>query len=204
MGTEKDWIRKRRIVASRLFVVGLLCLIMISGSQWQDKHMWDTLLFLTGLMMVGAATVGRVWCSIYISGYKSDSLITTGPYSVCRNPLYFFSLVGAVGVGLASETLTIAALVFLGFAAYYPFVIRAEQTHLAAIYGESYGDYCRKTPTFFPRFRLFNEPREYMVKSAVFRKRLIDSLGFVWLVAFLEMVEALHETGLLPQILKLY
>jgi protein-S-isoprenylcysteine O-methyltransferase Ste14 len=204
MKSGRSLIRKRRVFASRLFVVGLLCLIMISGSQWQHKGIWGTLLFLTGLVMVGAATVGRLWCSIYISGYKNDFLITTGPYSLCRNPLYFFSLLGAVGVGLATETFTLAALVVLGFAAYYPFVIRAEQGHLAAIHGETYGDYCRKTPMFFPRLTLFSEPGEYTVKSAVLRKRLIDSLGFIWIVVLLELIEAFHDVGVLPQILRLY
>jgi protein-S-isoprenylcysteine O-methyltransferase Ste14 len=36
----------------------------------------------------------RLWCSLYISGYKNSQLITSGPYSLCRNPLYFFSFVG--------------------------------------------------------------------------------------------------------------
>lgn len=58
----------------------------------------STILFLLGLLLVGVATVGRLWCSLYISGHENSELITTGPYSLSRNPLYFFSLPGFAGI----------------------------------------------------------------------------------------------------------
>jgi protein-S-isoprenylcysteine O-methyltransferase Ste14 len=62
-------------------------------------------MFLLGCLMVGLATIVRVWCALYIAGYKDDVLVTEGPYSICSNPLYFFNFLEGTGVGFCSESL---------------------------------------------------------------------------------------------------
>ena len=42
---------------------------------------------------------------------------------MCRNPLYFFSSVGSIGVSCATETFTIPLLTALAFGIYYPSVM---------------------------------------------------------------------------------
>jgi protein-S-isoprenylcysteine O-methyltransferase Ste14 len=196
--------KKKRILVSRLFAAMIGVLLLFSASRWDVVEVYSTGLFVLGVVMVGIATVGRVWCSLYISGRKSNELITTGPYSMCRNPLYFFSLVGAVGVGLTTETLTIALLLFIAFAGYYPFVIRAEQKRLAELHGPVYQQYLSSTPAFIPSLRRLHEPDQYMVKAVVFRKSLVDAMVFVWLIGVMEVLEALHESHILPVFIRLY
>jgi len=195
--------RKWRIFVSRVFVAGLVVLVLISESRWEGS-VWGAFFFLIGAVLVGFATVGRLWCSLYISGYKKDTLVTAGPYSLCRNPLYFFSFLGAVGVGLATETLLIPACVILAFAFYYPMVIKAEQEKLAEIHKEAFSDYCKRTPVFFPSLRLLNEPEECVVKPKIFRKTLFEVLWFVWLLGIVELQEALEQARLLPTFFKIY
>ena len=86
-----------------------------------------------------------------------------GPYSVCRNPLYFFSMLGGLGVGLATETLTIPALILLAFAVYYPFVIHYEENKLLTVHGEDFKNYFQTVPRFWPKWTLLIEPEEYAV-----------------------------------------
>lgn len=205
MKSKRSFIKKKRILVSRLFIVVVVLVVLFSGSYWEQFDLYSTTLFLMGAVLVGLATVGRLWCSLYISGYKkSSTLIKTGPYSICRNPLYFFSLLGGIGVGLATETLTIPAIIIIAFACYYPLVIKKEQQRLRQLHGQEYEAYCNTTPSFIPALKLFNEPQEYNVKPRIFRRSLFEAMWFFWFVGILELIEALHEAGLVPVIIKLY
>lgn len=202
--TSRTFVEKKRKILTRLLVVILALLIAFSESYWEDVPIMSDLLFLLGIVLIGIATVGRLWCLLYISGYKTDTLIKWGPYSVSRHPLYFFSLLGGIGVGLASETLTLPVIVLIGFALYYPFTIRDEERKLRKIHNKDFDDYVNSTPRFFPSLGLLKEPQEYIVKPKKFRKGLFDALWFVWLAGILELIEALHESHILPVFLKLY
>ncbi|RJQ18455.1 MAG: isoprenylcysteine carboxylmethyltransferase family protein [Nitrospiraceae bacterium] len=201
---KKSIFLKKRIILSQFFMAGLGALILFGGSYWEEKNFIGGLLFFAGAVLASIATVGRMWCSIYISGYKKDLLITTGPYSMCRNPLYFFSLLGAVGVGVATKTLSIPAVIFIAFAIYYPFVIRREERRLTGLHGEAFERYRKKTPGFVPSFSSYNEPEEYTIKPKFLRGRFIDSLWFAGMIGALGLIEALHRHGVIPTFFKLY
>jgi hypothetical protein len=161
-------------------------------------------LFTVGALMVGVGSVGRLWCNLYLAGHRNKDLVTAGPYSMCRNPLYFFSLIGAVGVGFATETLIVPAVILAAFALYYPMVIRDEQSVLRAAHGEAFEAYVRSTPAFIPRPWLLREPEEWAVDPVRFRKKVLDAIWFVWLLGALEGIEALHEAGVIPVFLRLW
>lgn len=195
---------KYRAVISRLFGAFLLLLIVFSHRTLEDASAVADILFLAGAVMAGIATIGRLWCSIYISGYKDNCLIQSGPYSICRHPLYFFSFLGGLGLGMATETVTVPAIIILGFVLYYPQVINYEETNLRRIHGKEFENYCQRTPMFFPSFSLLQEPKEYVVNIDLFKRRLRNSLWFIWGLGLLELAEALQEVKALPSLLKLY
>ncbi len=199
-----NMLRKWRITLSGIFAAPLFILILFSTSKWENIDMVSTCFFLIGAVLVGIATIGRIWCSMYITGYKTKTLITNGPYSMCRNPLYFFSLIGGLGIGLATETLTIPVLFLIGFAIYYPHVIKREQNWLTKQHGEEYQRYCDKTPYFIPLISLLYEPEEYVIRPRKFRRNLFDAMGFIWIIGILELVEGLHEANILPVFLTIY
>ena len=201
--TARSFIEKKRKILTRLLGIVLVLVMLFSRSYWEAFIVSD-IFFLFGIVLVGIATVGRLWCLLYISGYKTNTLIRWGPYSLCRNPLYFFSFFGGVGVGLASEGLMLPSVILIGFALYYPFLIKAEERKLRNIHGKQFDDYIDSTPRFFPSFVLLKEPQEYTVKPQAFRKGLFDALWFVWLVGILELIEAFHEFEILPIFLRLY
>ena len=162
------------------------------------------LLFLLGCVLVGLATVGRLWCAQYIAGYKNGVLVCEGPYSICRNPLYLFSFLGCLGVGLCTESISLAVLLVIAFVLMYPGVIHSEEENLLHIFGKPYLDYLKRVPRFIPNFHLYHEPKEYTVKPKTFRKAAGDVLWFVWAVGVMECLEALQESGLIPQLVSLY
>jgi protein-S-isoprenylcysteine O-methyltransferase Ste14 len=195
---------KLRIPLSRCFAVILGLFIIFSSSKWEEVPFTSNILFLMGCILVGIASLGRLWCSLYLAGYKDTVLVTTGPYSMSRNPLYFFSLVGAFGVGLATETLVMPLTILILFTIYYPGVIRSEERRLLSLHGEKFESYCNRTPTFFPKLSLLKEPETYRVNPKIFRRNTFNALWFIWLIGILEIIEAFHETGVLPAYIKIY
>ncbi len=195
---------RQRILLSRLVILPLGAVLLATESAWEVHPPWDGLLFMVGCVLVGVASIGRLWCSLYICGHKTKDLVTNGPYSMTRNPLYFFSAIGAVGVGLGTETLTVPALLLLLFALAYPSVIFTEERKLRALHGPAYDAYVARTPRFFPRRSALSEPDTYAVDPRRFRRALFDALWFVWLVGLLELAEALREAGAVPRLLTLY
>jgi protein-S-isoprenylcysteine O-methyltransferase Ste14 len=198
-------IEKLRILISRLFAVALVVLILISSSALKEKMpLLSTFLNFAGIAMVAVACLGRLWCSLYIAGYKTDTVVDQGPYSMCRNPLYFFSLVGAVGIGLASETLLIPVIILFAFAAYYPLVIKSEEADLLKRHGRVFKTYFEKVPRFFPRLSQLTEPNEYVVKPKVYKNHMLDAIWFILIVGFVEVIKALHALQILPTLFKIY
>ena len=186
------FVESHRILISRVFA-GVFCGVVMSMESRLENTIAASVLFIAGLALVGVATVGRLWCSLYISGRKDTELITVGPYSVTRNPLYFFSFLGFAGVGLATETVTLAVAMTLFFALVYPVIIRREEAFLRQEFGDRFDDYCARVPRFLPHAATYVEPESWVVDTRRFRRTMLDVVWFVWLVALIELVEALHE-----------
>ncbi len=208
VGAGRDPLRsvwaRTRVRISRGVGYPLLALALFTQSRWEQSAPCDTAFFLLGCLLVGLATMGRLWSSLFICGYKTDCLITAGPYALTRNPLYLFSLAGAIGVGLATETLTIPILIVLAFALYYPAVIQNEEIRLLARHGARYADYCAAVPRFWPTRLTFREPSVYTVIPAAFRKAMFSALWFVLLLGVLELAEGLREARVFPTLVQLW
>jgi protein-S-isoprenylcysteine O-methyltransferase Ste14 len=196
---------KYRIILSRLAAVLVLFFLFTTQSSWETRNEALTFfLFFIGMILVAIASLGRMWCSLYIAGYKDDRLVTDGPYSLCRNPLYFFSMIGLLGIGFATETLTFPLVFIILFALYYPFVIKSEGRRLRKRFGAAFEDYTQRVPSFFPKFSTFSEPEQYVVKPGVYRNHMFSALWFVWLVGALEVIEGLREIGVLTSFWSIY
>lgn len=193
-----------RIHLSRIVALIFLLFIVFTSSKWEGISFVSSVFFLVGCTFVGIASLGRLWCSLYIAGYKNDTLVTLGPYSISRNPLYFFSMIGGVGVGLVTETLLIPLGILILFLIYYPVVIRDEERRLFDLHGDRFRTYCEKTPAFIPNPSLLEEPETYPVNPRIFRKNIFGALWFVWIVGILEFIEALHEAAILPTYFTVY
>ena len=190
---------KLRLPVSRLASAAAVLLLLISTNRWETRGEGiATGLFTLGMFLVAIGSLGRMWCSLYIAGYKDRVLITQGPYSMTRNPLYFFSVFGALGVGFCTETFTFPVLLLAVMVLYYPLVVRKEEHRLRARFGRDFDEYARRVPAFFPNLALFSEPDSYLVKPVVYRRHMFSALWFVWIVGLLELAEGLKELGWMP------
>jgi len=181
-----------------------IAILAIFGESSYQATLLGKILFTIGGSLAAVGAFGRLWCSLYISGYKNNTLISEGPYSLCRNPLYFFSFIGALGIGLSTGNLTIPVMIIIGFAIYYPLVVSGEEARLAVIHGERFQVYRQNTPAFFLRFSAFQEPGEYTVRPKIFRKDIGDAVWFIWAVCLLQLIAALRAFDYIPTLLTLY
>lgn len=196
-------IYKIRGKLSRIVCIALLAIVFLFGSHWENTVLGD-FLFILGVFLIAFATIGRVWCTFFIAGYKTKILVTEGPYSMCQNPLYFCSFVGAIGVGFLTETFTMPIVIAAFFGLYYPGIIKMEQKRLRKVHGQFLDDYQKKVPVFWPSLANYNEPKDYLADPVIFRKHLMDSVIFIMMIAVAEAAEMLHLHNVVDILFTLY
>lgn len=192
----------RKQMATRIFFVLALAIMATTASAWPPVAM--AVMLVLGFTLVRFATIGRAWTALYLIGQKKHQLVTSGPYSMCRNPLYFFTLVGLTGIALSFGSLLAAALIVGWFAVYYPRVIRKEEAKLAELHGDAYVRFRETTPALFPRPALLKEAAAYTVQPAQLRANTKDYVWMIWGLGLVQVFAVLHQGGLLPVLLRIY
>jgi protein-S-isoprenylcysteine O-methyltransferase Ste14 len=189
---------KARRWHSQIFAATLILLILVSAPARPHGDFTRLLLMLVGYTFVIVGALGRGYCSAYIGGRKNDEVVRVGPFSVVRNPLYVFSFLAALGVGLQSGMFTLTILLGGAFLIYYPAVVRKEEEFLYHKFGEPYLAYMREVPRWIPNFSLWNEPERIESMPKFIRRTLMDAaVFFVPLPCFI-LLDSLHMAGILP------
>jgi len=189
--------RKRLIGAKILGAVVLLLMLLSTGHP-------NIYLDLLGFIFIVAAGVGRIWASAYISGFKSGKVVKEGPYSMMRNPLYFFSFLGFIGVGLVFGSVIITLLLIGIFVLTHLPIIYHEEDKLRNIFGKEYDDYFNSTPRFFPKFSQFSNPEVIEFYPRKFTRTLVEATYLIFIYVVIKLIVALHGIHLLPQLFTLY
>lgn len=191
-------LRKPLLVLATLLMAASFAVV---GSQWPGVV--RSSIQGLGIACIFVCIFGRTWCSAYIGGRKDVSLVTVGPYSVCRNPLYAFSILGAVGVGAQlgslSGALVVGALAWLVM----QLVVLQEEKILRDVHGAPYREYCARVPRFLPRFSLWRGPDVIEVRMSRVLRTFRDACVFLLAIPAGEAVTYLHHAGLLPELLRI-
>ena len=147
-----------------------------------------------GVMLIIACVLGRCWAMLYIGGNKNDRLVTTGPYSLCRNPLYAFSVMGVMGCGFMTQSLIYTVLLTsLTFTILFQ-AARNEERYLSDKFAEGYVTYRNRTPRFVPvNFRTFRTQPVVNVDVSSLRRCFWDAVFFMLAIPALKLVDWLHE-----------
>ena len=135
---------RRRTVFTWLIPLALLAL---SLTFHRNDGGWAA--YGAGVALVVLGEVVRFWSAGYIA--KDAEIATGGPYAHVRNPLYFGSLLLAVGYGLISGlgiwgvAFTVALFLVFHLAA-----ILYEEKFLTHKFGQPYLDYTKQVPRLLP------------------------------------------------------
>ncbi len=194
--------RKRRLYIF-LSIIGLSAILLVTHHAWADFRV-SFVIRSVGIALITFGIVGRMWSTLYIGGRKSNEVVTDGPYSVMRNPLYFFSSVAAFGVGAQTGSITLALLVGALCVVAFLIVIEREEAFLSQAFGQPYANYIARVPRFFPRISLFRDPETVTVLTKLVYRTLADGLVFFVAVPLLILVDYAQTVGWLPIFLRLY
>jgi protein-S-isoprenylcysteine O-methyltransferase Ste14 len=192
-----------RIAVSRCAAVLIVAVLLVTGHSWSYHGAFDLGCSAVGFILVTACTLGRLWSLAFISGRKDVVLVQDGPYSCTRNPLYLFSAIGAVGLGIASRDPAVLVLIVAFFAFYYPAVILHEERQLGLRHGAVFAAYVRRVPRFVPRWSLYHEPETCAFQVRAYRRTFLDAMWFLWGFLALEVVERLKEAEVLCVLVQL-
>jgi protein-S-isoprenylcysteine O-methyltransferase Ste14 len=145
---------------------------------------------LSGAALALAGLLLRAWAAGYLA--KNQRLVTGGPYSYTRNPLYLGTAVMGLGGAVASRS-WIMGVAFAAFfvLVYWP-VMKREAQFLRQEFPEAFQSYARQVPLFFPKlpripagsekfqWRLYLKNREYEAATGYVAAMLFLALK-MWL-----------------------
>jgi len=196
-----------RFQSARRFVLAVVVTIafaiLVFGGSLYDELTHERIETL-GLALILVGIGGRLWATLYIGGRKSASVVSTGPYSITRNPLYLFSSIAAAGVGAQTGSYVVACVFMLLCAAAFHLVALREERFLTATLGDEYRAYLGRVPRFLPNPLLYRDDPEVTFQTKRLRTTLLDGLAFLAAIPVLEAIETAQETGMVPILFKLY
>lgn len=182
--------RWRKSISRALAVLIIASLIM---SEPPSAAWLKLILRIAGVLFIGAAVLGRIWCALYIAGRKNTDLCIDGPYSICRNPLYLFSFFGAVGFAFVAGSLPVGISLVPLFWCYHHFVIKNEEVRLSILFGAAFKAYRAKTPRIIPRPTLYWSRACLTVDPNIVLRALSEVAWFLIALALCELIEPMQR-----------
>ena len=166
----------------------LLPAVLVLREQEREALFWAA-----GAAVLAVGMAIRVWSirsigrSARTRGDKARQLLTAGPYSLCRNPIYIGNLLGFAGMVIAMEAIWYLPIFLVLQFTFYSLIVRYEECLLAGLYGNEFVEYMRTTPRWLPRFSnwkpasILVEWREVLIRERALLLQLEIGVLLVWL-----------------------
>mgnify|MGYP006089342795 CR=1 FL=1 len=186
-------IAAKRIVVLRLSILLIATLIILdnnfSAYSLEIDPNASILFSYIGYTLVVLGGFGRIWASLYLEGFKTKKLIKQGPYSMVRNPLYFFSLMMFLGMCFAIKSIPISIALLLVFVLFHVPTILNEEKVLLGTHDESYRAYYESTPRLLPNIFKYKKTKSMdriEVKIKGINNVLWEVIGYLFLFTLID------------------
>ncbi|WP_455464016.1 methyltransferase family protein [Candidatus Hodarchaeum mangrovi] len=161
---EQEYFRKTKaiiilIVAILGYFFSLILWLIFPQTIDIFQFEFPSILRLFGAIMAVFTTILTVWVhhtlgTQYSARWrirKDHQLITTGPYSLVRHPMYTTLNLFSFSVSIITAN---TLIIFFALWVAIPFfwITRTEEKFLIELFGEEYLEYMKNTGRFFPRF----------------------------------------------------
>ena len=164
------------LVLTPAFLVTLFSTPIVTAGSWLDA-----LANVLGWASFVAGAAMRFWATLFIGGRKDKVLMTDGPYSICRNPLYLASLLLMAAAGLWLKSLVFVAALAAVAAVYLSTTVPAEEKYLRARHGEAFDRYGARVSRMVPSLREFRTPERIEVNIHTLRLECSRASRWMWL-----------------------
>ncbi len=188
----------RRLVLA-ILIVAMFAALLFGEAIYPPESFIHETVEMVGVLMIFLGIVGRLWSTLYIGGRKSHEVVTGGPYSITRNPLYVFSTLAAAGAGAQMGSIGFGLLCAIAF----HIVILREERFLSAELGAPYKAYLARVPRFIPKLSLYQEGDTGSFRPRLLLNTLLDGLVFLIAMPIFELIENAQGSGALPILFRL-
>ncbi len=182
-------LNKNRMFFSRALILCAVILILFTRQYWGYESALHETLDAIGYILIVFCGMGRLYTTAFLGGVKNRELVTYGPFSVVRNPLYVFSWLGFTGFAVFSNNIWVMLLVPAGFFFLYLFLVKREEGFLAETFGADYEVYRARVPRFIPDFSNFHQPDIIAMTPRYYLNGLLDNIWWFIIPVILEMME---------------
>lgn len=194
--------KKRIGLQGFLMFLAITAAILLSKSifpSWKQKA-WDEFLDAAGVGLILFGFLFRISARGHKAerSHQGESLISDGPYSLIRNPMYFGTLLIGAGIVALLFQLWVFFIFFAVFLMIYLPQINREETILRKRFGDEYGNYCKAVPKYFPNlFKWLKlDLRDYLfIKWPWIKKEIPSLIGVTAVIILVEIWEDVRLFG---------
>ena len=191
--------RLRGVAGALLLGAGGL-LAVLSQPLVAEETLADVLTDALAWAAFAGGAALRWWATLYLGGRKERTVVSEGPYSVCRNSLYIGSFLLWLSLALFLKSPILAVAVAMAVVVYCLAVVPAEERDLRRKLGDEYLDYCRQVPRFWPKFARFHTSETILVSVKALVLEARRSAKWIWLPFVAELVAHLRMQPWWPHI----
>jgi protein-S-isoprenylcysteine O-methyltransferase Ste14 len=185
------WVRSRAWISILLLAPFALATLLSCPPVPRDSLAY-LLLESAGWTCFLAGVTVRWWATLYIGGRKTMNVVSEGPYSLLRNPLYVGTFLIVLAIAFYLPSLTFAVGLAVACVFYLSVTVSAEEARLRQAFGDQYAGYCQDVPRFFPRVRKPDTPPVIEVVVEGLRAESVRAARYVWVPLIAETIAHLR------------
>jgi protein-S-isoprenylcysteine O-methyltransferase Ste14 len=161
--------------------------LLLAAFAWFSQPTAASL--VRGIPVSALGLVLRAWAAGHLA--KNQRLARSGPYAATRNPLYLGTLITALGLAAAGNSLALATIFVAVFLLVYLPAIELEEQHLTAIL-PGYREFAACVPLLLPRWPANWGPESF--SFVLYRKNQEYQALIGWLIGIAWLFVRWHIT----------
>lgn len=189
-GASKTWTNRARALIGIGTLAPFAALALLSPPHFAAGSLSAAVCMALGWFVFLAGAAMRIWATLYIGGRKGHRVIDQGPYSICRNPLYFGTFLITLSIALFTQSAAFGIGLILATAAYLAATLPNEEGRLRQNLGAEYDDYCRRVPRFIPRPWQLQTPNTIEVSTRGLAREFSRAFRWAWVPVLCQLVQA--------------